>query len=314
MANNFDLFFRRVLDDEGTSYEDVPGDNGGPTKCGITIADVARWHGVRCPPRGGKGWDDLVQKVRDLNPTIARDIYKKFYWDTVRADELPSGLDYAVVDYAVNSGTGRAIPTLSDLIGRKDRTMSDGLVAAARAYPDLKELISHYQDERRDFLERISQRPSQKKFRKGWLAREDRVRRVSLELASKVPAYDKPAPIPPKATDVPVVPPPVSTGNTAVAVMKTAGTSRSVWALLFSGIMWVLSKIQNAVDYVFGVVPEITADVEKQTGAVEAFARVLKLNWVEVTGGLALVLMGIAIWRHTRDKTELVERRAADGE
>ena len=44
MRENFDLFFQKALDHEGRVYEDVPGDRGGPTKCGVTLG---RWCEVR---------------------------------------------------------------------------------------------------------------------------------------------------------------------------------------------------------------------------------------------------------------------------
>lgn len=98
-----------------------------------------------------------------------------------------------------------------------------------------------------------------------------------------------------------------------VAVTKTAAKSRSVWALLVSAGLWVMSKLEWVVDYLFGFLPGAVTDVESQVSAIEAFGKVLRLNWVEVTSGLAIVLMGIAIWRHTRDKSELEERRAEGG-
>lgn len=187
MQDNFAFFFKRVLEDEGTGYEDVPGDNGGPTKCGITIADVARFNGVRLPHRGAPGWDALVAKVRELDPAKAGIIYKKFYWDAVRADGLPSGLDYSVVDYAVNSGTGRAVPVLRHIVGVPGSLVVDDPLLDAIRKGDLRDFINRYQDERRAFLEHIAQIPHNAKFRTGWLNREARVRKIALNLASAAP-------------------------------------------------------------------------------------------------------------------------------
>jgi len=44
-------------------------------------------------------------------------LYKKKYWDAVRGDELPMGLDYLVFDFAVNAGAGGAIKTLQTAVG-----------------------------------------------------------------------------------------------------------------------------------------------------------------------------------------------------
>jgi len=186
MQDNFPLFFQRVIQDEGDGFEDVPGDNGGPTCCGITIADVARYNGVRCPTRGAPGWSDLVAKVRALTPATAAPIYKKYYWDEVNADRLPPGIDYATADYAVNSGTGRAIPELGRCCGELGISVTDRMVAAATA-ANWETEINRMQDDRRAFLLTISE-PGTKyahntKFRHGWLDRVERVRQTSLSMA-----------------------------------------------------------------------------------------------------------------------------------
>lgn len=198
MRSNWDLFFNRVLQDEGTRYEDVPGDNGGPTKCGITIADVARWYkltlkytksGVAI--RGAGDWDKAKELVKDLDAAKASEIYKAFYWDACRADDLPSGLDYAVVDYAVNSGKGKAVSTLGRLVGVLGTSVTDKMLEAVKA-TDLENLITHFQECRRQFLVEISQPTARymhnMKFRDGWLKRESRVRKVALDLATHEPA------------------------------------------------------------------------------------------------------------------------------
>ena len=67
--------------------------------------------------------NDLQQKdMRDLEFDDVAPIYKKNYWDRVKADELPEGLDLCVFDWAVNSGTGRAAKKLQSMIG----TVADG--------------------------------------------------------------------------------------------------------------------------------------------------------------------------------------------
>ena len=49
-------------------------------------------------------------------------IYKKNYWDRVKGDHPPSGLDLCVFDSCVNAGTGRAAKYLQTMIG----TVADG--------------------------------------------------------------------------------------------------------------------------------------------------------------------------------------------
>ena len=54
--------------------------------------------------------------MKDLEFEDVMPIYKKNYWDRVKADELPAGLDLCVFDFGVNSGTGTA-KKLQSLVG-----------------------------------------------------------------------------------------------------------------------------------------------------------------------------------------------------
>lgn len=92
----------RVLLHEG-GYGNHPDDPGGATRYGITEA-VARVAGYR-------------GDMRELPLDVAKQIYKKQFWDAVRADELPIGLRYIVFDAAVNSGVGQSIKWLQRAVG-----------------------------------------------------------------------------------------------------------------------------------------------------------------------------------------------------
>jgi lysozyme family protein len=206
MQANYELFFQRVLKDEGTAYENVRGDSGGPTCCGINITDIARTEGVPLPKRGANGWDDLVAKVKAITPKEADTIYKRDYWDTLRGDDLPSGVDYAVVDYGVNSGNARSAETLNSLVGVKGDEITGDTLLGIRRYGSLEDLINHFQDERKSFLEKISREPKNRKFRNGWVQREARVRATALDLTIKASPLP-PATKPPKPVEDDPVPP-----------------------------------------------------------------------------------------------------------
>jgi lysozyme family protein len=47
--------------------------------------------------------------VRELTQAELTEIYHCQFWNTVNGDSLPSGLDWAVFDFSVNSGPGQAI-------------------------------------------------------------------------------------------------------------------------------------------------------------------------------------------------------------
>jgi lysozyme family protein len=58
--------------------------------------------------------------IKNLTAAQARKIYKELYWDKVKGDELPASIDWAVFDYAINSGPFRAIVGLQRALGVAD--------------------------------------------------------------------------------------------------------------------------------------------------------------------------------------------------
>lgn len=104
-----------ILASEG-GFVDDPRDPGGATKFGITHRTLAAWRGKAVTR------DD----VRALGRDEALEILRRQYWDAVRGDDLPAGLDYAVFDYAVNSGPARAVKDLQRCVG----VTVDGIIGA----------------------------------------------------------------------------------------------------------------------------------------------------------------------------------------
>jgi lysozyme family protein len=106
VKNNFEQCFAFVLKNEG-GYVDDPRDPGGATNLGCTKA----------------AWEQYVghavtkDNIRELGPNDVMPLYKTKYWDAVRGDDLPAGVDYAVFDFAINSGPFRATKTLQSILG-----------------------------------------------------------------------------------------------------------------------------------------------------------------------------------------------------
>jgi len=107
MRKNLDNAMKWMLAHEG-GYVNHPKDPGGATNLGVTqrVYDFYR-------KRKGQS----QRSVRAITADEVAAIYKEQYWDAVRGDDLPDGLDYAVFDYAVNSGPKRAIMELQRVIG-----------------------------------------------------------------------------------------------------------------------------------------------------------------------------------------------------
>lgn len=173
-ASSFDAALARVLRHEG-GYSNHPADPGGPTNKGI----IQRVYDADRKRRGVP-----VRSVRDLEEGELRAIYRRQYWEAVRADELPVGLDYAVFDAAVNSGPPQAAKWLQRALG----LAADGQVGAvtleAAARADAPLVIADLCDRRLAMLRGLRTWPV---FGRGWAARVADVRRDAIDLARGVP-------------------------------------------------------------------------------------------------------------------------------
>ena len=70
-----------------------------------------------------RAWEEYIgrkvthDEMRALTRTDVDPFYRALYWDSVRADELPAIIRYAVFDAGVNSGPGTAIRWLQQAVG-----------------------------------------------------------------------------------------------------------------------------------------------------------------------------------------------------
>lgn len=169
MKDNLEPALGRVLAHEG-GYVNHPADPGGATNRGVTqrVYDAYR-------ERKGLA----RRSVRAITADEVSDIYKSQYWDAVRGDELPSGVDYAVFDYAVNSGPRRAIMDLQ----RELKVTVDGIIGqiTMRAIQDAEpfDLIERLCARRMRFLRNLK---TWKHFGKGWERRVNEVREGAFAL------------------------------------------------------------------------------------------------------------------------------------
>jgi lysozyme family protein len=177
----YDEALRRLLAHEG-GYVNHPSDPGGPTNFGITLADYRRY--VKA--------DATAADVKAMKVEHAKAIYRTKYWNALRCDAMPAGLDYALFDYGVNSGTGRAAKVFCAIAGSAGGVIDDIALAHVRARDPIK-LIVALCDERLAFLKRLKTWPV---FGAGWGRRVAEVRAAALALAAKGSADEKPAPLP----------------------------------------------------------------------------------------------------------------------
>lgn len=171
MHSFYNACLARLKIHEG-GYTNDPRDPGGPTNWGVTIEDV------RAYVKPGATAAD----VKALTWEQACVIYKARYWDALRCDALPAGVDYAVFDYGVNSGVGRAGRVLRrclHLSGETSHVSDEVITAAARA--DARQLVTAICDERLAFLRSLK---TWDVFGRGWGARVADVKQAALAMAA----------------------------------------------------------------------------------------------------------------------------------
>jgi lysozyme family protein len=156
MKETYEEAISKVFEDEG-GYSNDPGDSGGPTNWGITIADARHYWKA----------DATEHDVRHMPKSVAEDIYKKHYAAPLHYDELPPGVDYAVLDYGINSGIYRAEKVYREVTSQ---TL------------DPEKIINMVYDERLRFLKGLR---IWRIFGKGWGRRVREGRKLALYLYNK---------------------------------------------------------------------------------------------------------------------------------
>lgn len=169
MKGNWPEAFALTLKHEG-GYVNHPQDPGGRTNLGVTQ----------------RAWESYLGKavteaeMRALTPKVVMPFYKKMYWDRIRGDDLPSGVDFAAYDFAVNSGVNKASKVLQEIAG----AIPDGIIGpksleAIKAVPP-DEMVNAICMERLEFLKRLGTWPV---FGKGWSNRVVQVEKQATNMA-----------------------------------------------------------------------------------------------------------------------------------
>jgi len=157
MLSNWSNAFALMLKSEG-GFVNHPSDPGGMTNLGVTKATWENW----------VGRESDEAEMRGLTPEKVEPLYKKKYFDAVRGDELPMGLDYLMFDFAVNAGAGRAIKTLQSAMGVTPDGGFGLMTMAAVQSVDPVELIERFSQAKEDFYRSLNTFAT---FGKGWLNR-----------------------------------------------------------------------------------------------------------------------------------------------
>ena len=164
MKDNFDECLKMLLHHEG-GYVNHPKDPGGETNLGVTKRVYEKWGGT-------KDMKDLT--VEDVAP-----IYKKEYWDKCRCDDLESGVDWAVFDWAVNSGTGRSAKAIQKICGAAQDGAIGPKTLALIGTQNTQYVIEEFGKIRQDFYESLKTFDT---FGKGWTRRNKETTEKALEM------------------------------------------------------------------------------------------------------------------------------------
>lgn len=195
-VENRELAIQHTLKYEG-GYTNDAADPGGPTNWGITIADARHYWKA----------DAGVADMKAMPLSVAVEIYRKHYWIPVNGDALPSGLDFAVFDFGVNSGVSRSLKYLAVTNGTTQQR------------------IEQLCDARLQFLMSLK---TWANFGKGWGRRVADVKTTALSMANKV--------VPPV-----VIPPPPDIPRPDPASIKPAFS----WGKFIADILGAIFKKRN---------------------------------------------------------------------
>ena len=168
MNQNFDTCMTMLLAHEG-GFVDHPDDPGGMTNLGVTKAVYDEFY-------GGNATEEVMKALSkgDVEP-----IYRRNYWNRCRCQDLASGLDWAVFDFAVNAGTGRAARTLQRAVEAEEDGSIGPLTLMLVKQHEVANIINRIAVYREEFYRSLGTFDT---FGRGWLRRNDETRKQALAM------------------------------------------------------------------------------------------------------------------------------------
>jgi lysozyme family protein len=168
MRENFDKALQLMLKHEG-GFVNHPSDPGGMTNLGVTQRVYEEWI----------GYEVDKQDMMKLTPEDVAPIYLKNYWEKASCDELPSGLDYVVFDWAVNSGVSRSSKGVQKCCGAEPDGVIGPKTLELIAGQNNKYMVEKFKEIRQDFYEGLNHFDT---FGNGWTRRNNEATEIALEM------------------------------------------------------------------------------------------------------------------------------------
>ena len=168
MKENFDTCFELLLMHEG-GFVNHPKDPGGMTNLGVTRRALEKWLGSSVSE----------EKMRGLTPELVKPFYRSEYWNKIKGDDLPLGVDWSVFDWAVNSGNSRPVKALQHIIGATE----DGILGSRTLKQlnkfDPSDVIVRMYSVRKQFYNNLA---GFQTFGRGWARRNEETMHQALEM------------------------------------------------------------------------------------------------------------------------------------
>mgnify|MGYP006394441297 FL=1 len=160
-----------LLEHEG-GYVNDSRDSGGMTNLGVTKRVYDEWIGRK----------STEQEMRDLTPDDVAPIYKKNYWDRVKGDYVPSGVDWCLYDWAVNSGSGRPAKAVQRAVGATPDGVIGKQTVGLIMEKDPKYIIDYVYTVRQAFYEGLD---DYKHFGRGWSRRNTETLHQAMKMVEE---------------------------------------------------------------------------------------------------------------------------------
>jgi hypothetical protein len=155
---DFEKAFTFVIKWEGSEYEDVSGDPGGPTKYGIDSKDHPS------------------VDIKGLTFENAKQIYLTDYWQASNCDNLPSPVAETHFNYAVNTGREQSIKFMQRALGLEGDGQFGPATADALAKADPRIIALGMVSMADAFYKSLAANKGMGKFLTGWLNRNNALR------------------------------------------------------------------------------------------------------------------------------------------
>ena len=167
--------FRRCMDivlayQGGLSGD--PADPGAAAQFGITLGILRDWRHDQ---------NLAAENLSKLERDEACEIYRTRYWNVMRCDDLPAGVDLVVFDFGVNANARQSAKTLQQVVGAADDgSIGDATIGAMKAMSP-RDIVRDMSNRRIEFYRGSSQAPS------ALTIRANAIEKAALEMIGSPP-------------------------------------------------------------------------------------------------------------------------------